>query len=342
MHTLNISGTPYQIGFQLGVQAKEIFSDYIKSSHHFTKLLPWRNSNWLKSADNQIQSAFPRVYQELQGLADGCEQAYLDILLWNCRGDLLPTGPEGCTSIAVKQQDRAIVAHNEDGDPNLRGHCFLLNAVLDNGIEIFSFAYPGSIPGHTLCANGYGVVYTVNNIRLTEQGSGLPRMVISRALLESKNCDEFIALLKKHRRSGGFHYTLADRDTRQPYSVEAPFQGVSVMNAEPVCVHANHLIHNKLDGIHQIITGSSQSRQARMETLVNSHHLIDEQRCFHILQDIEKKTLPIFRTEPDDPDEENTLATGIFTLNEQGIDIVVYGMEDFTAPTVTRLHMALW
>ena len=337
MRTVTFAGSPYQLGYKLGLQAKSIFARYIKNSHHFTKLLPWRDSDWLTDVDKQIQQTFPRIYQELQGLADGCEQDFKDILLWNCRGDLLPTGPEGCTSIAVQKNDRAIVAHNEDGDPNLRGHCFLLDARLDNGIRIFSFAYPGSIPGHTICANSHGLVYTVNNIRLVEQGTGLPRMIISRALLESKNCEAFIALLENHRRSGGFHYTVADKQTKQPYSIEAPFQGVSVEKASPVAVHANHLVHKQQSEISQIITESSRCRQIRMEALA-AHYSdsIDEEKCFSILQDIEENALPIFRTEPDDPDEENTLATGVFTLSKKGVEVVVYGMEDFSNPVKTQ------
>lgn len=341
MRTFTFQGSPYQLGYELGVQGKSIFASYIIASHHFTKLLPWRDSDWLASIDHQIQLTFPRVYQELQGLADGCEQEYKDILLWNCRGDLLPTGPEGCSSIAVKNKDKAILAHNEDGDPNLRGHCFLLDATLDNGLRILSFVYPGSIPGHTLCANSHGLVYTVNNIRLVNQGTGIPRMIISRALLESKNCEEFITLLDKHPRSGGFHYSVADIHSQQPYSVEAPFQGVSVKKAAPIAVHANHLIHKQQNHINQIITESSHDRQTRMEALASQYtEDIDEQRCFSILQDTENKALPIFRTQPDDPDEENTLATGVFSLSDTGVEVSIYAMEDFTHPNKTVFILA--
>ena len=334
MRTITFEGSPYQLGFKLGLEAKTIFANYIKTCHHFTDLLPWRDSEWLDDIEQQIQQYFPRIYQELQGLADGCEQDFKDILLWNCRGDLLNTPPEGCTSIAVKTQDHTIIAHNEDGDPELRGHCFLLNATLDNSVRIFCFIYPGSIPGHTICANSHGLVYTVNNIRLNEQGTGLPRMIISRALLESKNSEAFIDLLQKHKRSGGFHYTLADKHNLLPISIEAPFQGISVNKIEQVSVHANHLIHPQQTHINQTITHSSQCRQNRMEALVKRvASSINEDKCFAILQDIESHKLPIFRTEPDDPDEENTLATDIFSLNREGVKLTVYAMDDITHPT---------
>lgn len=340
MKTVTFTGTPYQLGYKLGQQAKGIFSRYIKTSHHFTKLERWRESEWLISIDKQIQQQFPRVYQELQGLAEGAEQPYQDILLWNCRGDLLPTGPEGCTSIGVQKDNHAIVAHNEDGDPELNGHCFLLDATMDNGVRIFSFAYPGSIPGHTICANSYGLVYTVNNIRLTEQGQGIPRMIVSRALLESASCDDFIQLLNNTHRSGGFHYTVADQNSLQPLSVEAPFHSVSVYQASPIVVHANHLVHDKLSAIPQNITDSSFDRQTRMEALAKKYqHNISQDECFAILQDRADGILPIFRTEPDDPDEENTLATGIFTLKKNQVEAKIYTMEEPSKPVVHHFSL---
>ena len=45
MRSLTFTGSPYQIGYQLGLQGKSIFASYIKNSHHFSKLLPWRDSD---------------------------------------------------------------------------------------------------------------------------------------------------------------------------------------------------------------------------------------------------------------------------------------------------------
>ena len=162
-------------------------------------------------------------------------------------------------------------------------------------------------------------------------------MIISRALLESESCTAFIALLESQQRAGVFHYTVADKHSRQPYSVEAPFQGVSLEKVNSVAVHANHLVHQQQSHIRQIITESSQCRQNRMEALA-AHHAdaIDEEKCFDILQDIEANALPIFRTAEDDPDEENTLATGVFSLSATGVAVTIYGMEDFSHPHKTQ------
>lgn len=324
MRILKFSGDNYALGYQLGLESKNYFNHHICESLHYKKLLPYLESEWLKNTAAQIQHLLPSIYNELQGLADGCERDFWEVLLWNCRGDLSPTGPEGCSSIGVKFKQSALLAHNEDGDPDLRDGCFILNAELSNGTQFVSFVYPGSIPGHTMGMNNHGIAYTVNNIRLTEKQIGIPRMITARTLLEADSVENFIDLLEKHDRVGGFHYNVADRFNLTPISIEAPFQGVSALAADTITVHANHLIHDKFVNIDQIITKSSFCRQKQLQklSLLNSKSL-NEQVCINILKDTASE-LPIYRMSPDDPDQENTLATVIFTLQKEAIQMVVY------------------
>ena len=78
-----------------------------------------------------------------------------------------------------------------------------------------------------------------------------------------------------------------------------------------------------------------------MEALAARHvDSIDKEKCFRILQDIEANALPVFRTDPNDPDQENTLATAVFTLSNKGVEGVVYGMEDFAHPVKTHIVLA--
>lgn len=324
MKTITVEGDHYAVGRNIGILSKRIFADYIKPSENFQRLLPWRDNGWLAQVDEITKSRLPAVYRELQGLADGCEQSFNDMLLWNCRGDLLPTGPEGCTSILANRENDILLAHNEDGDPNLRDDCFILDAKLTNGTRFVCFAYPASIPGHTLGANSHGLAYTVNNIRLYDNSPGLPRMLSARALLEAKSTDDFITLLNQEKRVGGFHFMVADCINKNPQTVEAPLQGVSAQSISDLGVHANHLVHSKFSHIEQHITQSSHARQERMEVLSQMSRLdVQEQDFLRILGDQENTDLPIYRTDTDDPDGENTLATVMFRLTSEGIDVAI-------------------
>jgi hypothetical protein len=68
-------------------------------------------------------------------MARGAELDYESLLIWNCRGDLLlyegenvesrEHAPEGCTTFFSPAVDGAqvVIAHNEDGPPELDRHC---------------------------------------------------------------------------------------------------------------------------------------------------------------------------------------------------------------------------
>ena len=68
-------------------------------------------------------------------MARGAQVEYETLLIWNCRGDLplfddaIPEStkhsPEGCTSLLypAAKSSVAVIAHNEDGPPELDGHC---------------------------------------------------------------------------------------------------------------------------------------------------------------------------------------------------------------------------
>lgn len=329
MRILKIEGDHYAVGRHIGVLSKRAFRRRIMPSEAFQRLLPWRDSAWLDGVAAMTRDRLPTVYRELQGLADGCEQDFRDVLLWNCRGDLLPTGPEGCSSIAIRRAHDAVLAHNEDGDPALRADSFILDATLDGGPRLISFVYPGSIPGHTLVATSYGLAYTVNNIRLTERAEGLPRMLTARALLEARDADAFIALLRGERRAGGFHFMVADCARRVPYTVEAPLHGVAATPVETTAVHANHLVAPEFAGVEQVITASSAARQARLEELAaRLGPGVGDDDLLEILDDRADAALPIYRDAPDDPDMENTLVTAVFRLTAEGVDVVIRDAPD--------------
>jgi hypothetical protein len=70
--------------------------------------------------------------------------------------------------------------------------------------------------------------------------------------------------------------------------------------------HANHLIHESLGDVQQVITDSSASRQARLIDELTTSSQLDAAGALAILSDRQDAELPIYRLSPQDPDEENT------------------------------------
>ena len=48
----------------------------------------------------EVQRHYPHIWQELEGLAQGLEATVDQVFAWNCRGDLVRSTSDGCTTVA--------------------------------------------------------------------------------------------------------------------------------------------------------------------------------------------------------------------------------------------------
>ena len=338
---IEIAGEPYEMGVQLGRFGARAVNEYLTTTKAWATIISHRSDPRVKRMASRVEEGFPRYHAELVGLADGLQLPFEDVFAWNCRGDIWALAPDGCTTVQVPRGQEAgegaggshIIAHNEDGDPGFRGHCALLRAMPTDGSAFTAFVYPGSLPGHTFAATDDGLLQTVNNIRALDVGDGLPRMVLTRAVLDCKNLDDAITMLRTSERAGAFHLTLAKVGDPRLLSVEFTAETCSVIEIETPSIHANHLIHDDTESIRQVITDSSASRQHRGGKLVNGNRTGNYP--LSILRDEDEADLPIYRKDPNDPDHENTLATAVFLVEDNRIDWYVYDRAD--APS--RFHV---
>ena len=197
----------------------------------------------------------------------------------------------------------------------------------DVGLAFTSFAYPGSLCGHTFAVNEKGIVNTVNNIRAVHRPEGMPRQILARASLNATTLDEAITLLTATPRAGAFHHTLGQMGDSRLFSVEATGSGSSVRQLTATFGHANHLIHPQLATIEQIVTGSSGSRQQRLDAWLATNSSLDGVTAKAMLSDQQDPLLPIYRLSAEDPDDENTLATAIFTLSATRVAWQVFTLD---------------
>ncbi|MXN45604.1 peptidase C45 [Shinella kummerowiae] len=319
---VEMAGTPFEIGVQLGRFGREIVHRHLIAGHAWASVMTFRDDPRVAGMRGLVEARFPEYWAELQGLAMGLDLPFDDVFLWNCRGDVWAFAPDGCTTVQMPGSE-PVLAHNEDGDPGFRGHCALAHVRPEGGVAFTSFIYPASIPGHTFAATDAGLIQTVNNIRSRGIGIGIPRMVLGRALFDCRTLDDAVRLLKTAERAGAFHMTLGQKGDPRLLSIEFTHASCSVSTIERPQCHANHLIHEVMRGEKQIITGSSRARQQRGDAMLGDATGTSPDPL-DILWDMAVSPLPIYRAQPDDPDHENTLATAVFRIRTDGIDWQVY------------------
>ncbi|MGB3290533.1 MAG: C45 family peptidase [Burkholderiaceae bacterium] len=321
---IEASGSPFQIGQALGRFGAEAAHSYLIHSASWDSVMAWRGTAAAQAMATLTERYFPEIRQEILGLADGLQLPPDDVFLWNCRGDVWSMAPDGCTTVQLPLPDGPRITHNEDGDPGFHGHCGIGLLAPDAEPRFASFLYPASIPGHTFAVNQAGLAMTVNNLRSRQVAVGLPRMVLTRALLKQSGLQDAIGVLRAMSRAGGFHLSLAQRGRAELYSVEFNAMGVSAHTVQQAALHANHVIHAGMAGFPQVVTESSQHRQQRGDVMLDGQHTDP----LAILADQSDGEFPIYRDAPDDSDMENTMATADIRVGRDRVEWRVYAGPD--------------
>lgn len=308
-------GSPRDIGRALGQAARAAVYRHLLAAPIWQQVNATEHAPRVARMADAVAQRFPAIRAEIEGLAEGLDLPLIQVMAWNCRGDLLASAPDGCTSVMLPGE-MPVLAHNEDGLPFFRGHSFIADARPEGAPGFRAFCYPGSIPGHTFAFTDAGLAQTVNNMRFTGVEADMPRMVLGRAVLGAATLDAALAVLRGSPNSGGFHFALTHVHDRRILSVEYGAGDVSVREIAAPAVHANHALHHAYGLGHQIVTQSSGDRQARGDALIAA----GTTDPLAILRDEGGPGLPIRREAADDPDDENTLATAILHVGKAGID----------------------
>lgn len=316
-----LSGGPREMGLALGRAGRAAVHRHLPGHPLWAEVTGASHAARVARMARATQARFPAIWAEIEGLAEGLELPVEAAFAWNCRGDLLASVPDGCTTVMLPGPER-VLAHNEDGLPFFRGACFIAEAAPEGRPGFHAFCYPGSIPGHTFAFTAAGLAQTVNNIRLTGVEPEIPRMVLGRAVLGAATLDEALAILAGAA-SGGFHFSLAHRRDPRILSVEFGGGEMSAREVERPQVHANHALHLPRGLAGQIVTRSSADRQARGDALVALGLA-----PLAILRDIAPEGLPIRRDAADDPDEENTLGTAVLSLSDGALNWSIHDRID--------------
>ena len=322
---IQIAGSPFDAGRALGRFGAARAHAHLLNTTAWATLMPWRGTERAQRMATLTRERFPRVWTELEGLAAGLQLPLDDVFLWNARGDLWAMAPDGCTTVQVPGSHTRRITHNEDGDPGFAGSCAIGEFSVEGEPDFASFVYPASLPGHSIGVSDGGLAMTVNNLRSLNVDVGVPRMVLTRAMLTAASLDDALAILRDSPRAGGYHLSLAHRQSDTLLSVEFNAYDCSVLTLDAPSMHANHAIHPAMRDLPQLITGSSGHRQRRGDALLAAANAAQTAvDPLAILADQHIPQFPIRREDPRDSDDENTLATADIVVSPDGIDWRVY------------------
>ena len=236
---------------------------------------------------------YPQYIDEIMGIAEGANVSYADLVVVNTFECLVfdALHLEKCTSIAASRQATysggVLVGHNEDWLTMDEPDIYILDCHPINEPAFLAISYGGLLPN--IGFNAAGIAQSCNSVNPVDVKYGIPRIIVSRAILATSTLQEAIRLSHVPMRAAGYNHLLAHQDGRI-YNVEVSATRFEVIRgSNNKLVHTNHYLTPRMQEIEkereQLIR--SNKRFSRALSLLEETELHTPDSFFAILSDHE-------------------------------------------------------
>lgn len=245
------AGTPYDMGKQYGEKARAQIRGGVQGyKQMFTGRL---GVDWEKAKRRAmayvplVESTFPALVEECKGIADGAGVDFDDIMLLNCRYEILkfPNANE-CTSFAVLPEasdgSTTFVGQNWDYRAGIIDNVVVMRTEEPDGTRIIGLAEAGQVIRNGM--NSYGIGLCANNLQSIHDsgGVGIPSTFMRRAVLSCKSFSEAVETVRKAARSVSCNYMLASSEGLAVDLETYPGGVDEISPTQGILAHANHFV----------------------------------------------------------------------------------------------------
>lgn len=302
MKTLDLSGSPYEIGFNHGKYAKKevdySLDSYEKLFYEGTNI-SWKQAKELaKRHLPSIEKTNTHLIEEMEGLAKGASVEFEDILTLNTRSEIALTQnkTDGCTSVAVMPpiSEKTILAQTWDWR-SAQSRSLIMTRIKQDNCPTIHMVTEGGIIGK-IGMNSKGLGVCLNALRANVKSNKLPIHLGLREILNSKNIHEAENKVIDGKLGSSANFMIAqdNKQVRQAMNLEiSPEKYDKRETKSSYLYHSNHFCSNLLNaniGVENMnIVESSHERINRMGDLIkqftSKNKMITENNIYTWLSD---------------------------------------------------------
>jgi isopenicillin-N N-acyltransferase-like protein len=199
------------------------------------------------------QETYPQYIEEILGIAEGSGVPFDDLAVLTAMEAVTTDALHltKCTSFAVNSERTAdghvLVAHNEDWLPEDEPDVCVIHARPDDEPPFLAMTYGGLLPN--IGFNAYGIAQCCDSVYPTDSRIGVPRILVSRAVLATRTPADAIRRALTPRRAAGYNHLIA-HESGELYNVEVSSRQFAILYAhENYIVHTNHFLDPVMQAI---------------------------------------------------------------------------------------------
>ena len=281
---IQVSGNHLEMGHQIGEACRGQVQHSIADAHvlidaAYDQLeLTWEGAQiqsrkYLPFAEER----YPKYVDEMRGIAQGANVAFDDVMALNAMEAVTTDALHltRCTSFAVNEERTAdghvLAAHNEDWVPEDEDDVYVVSAKPDDEPPFLAMTYGG-----LLCNvgfNAYGIAQLIDSVYPSDSRIGIPRLVVSRAVLSSRRISSAIGRALVPHRAAGYNHMLI-HESGEMFSIEVSARRSEILHGtDGYMVHTNHYLAPTMKEVEsepeELI--SSRVRYFRANRLLRQH-----------------------------------------------------------------------
>ncbi|MEI8132280.1 MAG: C45 family peptidase [Leptolinea sp.] len=312
---IRVSGSHREMGRQIGSQTEAQVKHSLENaralmaSAYESLQLTWKGAEiqarkYLPFA----QERYPNVVEELQGIAEGADVSFDDLVVLNAMEAVTMDALHltKCTSVGINEQRTAnghiLLGHNEDWVPEDEPDVFIIHATPDAEPPFLAMTYGGLLPN--IGFNAAGIAQCCDSVYPSDYRIGIPRVILSRAVLAARTPAEAIRHMLAPLRAAGYNHLLA-HESGEMYNVEVSARRFAVLYAENgMIAHTNHYLDRAMQEVEdesdELISTRVRYFRARrlleqtnkhtiqtMQSVLRDHVNYPDSICNHAIDDID-------------------------------------------------------
>jgi isopenicillin-N N-acyltransferase-like protein len=250
---IQVYGTNLEMGRQIGEACRQQVQHSIADAHvlidsAYDQLeLTWEGAQiqsrkYLPFAEER----YPKYVDEMRGIAEGANVAFDDVVTLNAMEAVTTDALHltRCTSFAVNEQCTAdghvLAAHNEDWVPEDEDDVYVVYAKPQDELPFLAMTYGGLLCNVGFNANG--IAQLIDSVYPSDSRIGIPRLVVSRAVLASRRISSAIGRALVPHRAAGYNHMLI-HESGELYSIEVSARRSEILHGtDGYLVHTNHYL----------------------------------------------------------------------------------------------------